>query len=62
MLQQMTGTLAIQAYLETIFRSTSMKMSGPTASIIYGSIQFVAGTINIFSVTLVMLMYENAQH
>ncbi|CAH2268996.1 jg16020 [Pararge aegeria aegeria] len=41
-LQYMTGSLAIQAYLEIIFRQSS-SISGPYASIVYGFVQLGAG-------------------
>ncbi|CAG9584492.1 unnamed protein product [Danaus chrysippus] len=41
-LQYMTGSLAIQSYLEVIFRQSS-SISGPYASIVYGFVQLGAG-------------------
>ncbi|CAK1547072.1 unnamed protein product [Leptosia nina] len=41
-LQYMTGTCAIQAYLEPIFRQSS-SVSGPYVSIVYGFVQLGAG-------------------
>ncbi|CAH2037748.1 unnamed protein product, partial [Iphiclides podalirius] len=41
-LQYMTGSLAIQSYLEIIFRQSS-SVSGPYASIVYGFVQMGAG-------------------
>ncbi|XP_045772297.1 facilitated trehalose transporter Tret1-like isoform X1 [Maniola jurtina] len=41
-LQYMTGSLAIQSYLEIIFRQSS-SISGPFASIVYGFVQLGAG-------------------
>ncbi|XP_077300010.1 facilitated trehalose transporter Tret1-like [Arctopsyche grandis] len=42
-LQQLTGTLVIQSYLETILRQTTMKISGAVGSAIYGVVQLIAG-------------------
>ncbi|XP_072932127.1 facilitated trehalose transporter Tret1-like [Epargyreus clarus] len=41
-LQYMTGSLAIQSYLEVIFRQSS-SISGQYASIVYGFVQLLAG-------------------
>ncbi|CAH0719487.1 unnamed protein product, partial [Brenthis ino] len=41
-LQYMTGSLAIQSYVEMIFRHTA-KISGPMVSIVYGFVQLGAG-------------------
>ncbi|XP_061713271.1 facilitated trehalose transporter Tret1-like isoform X1 [Cydia pomonella] len=42
MLQYMTGGMAIQAYLEVIFRQSS-SISGPLVSIVYGFVQVITG-------------------
>lgn len=44
-LQYMTGSVAIQSYLEMIFRQSSA-VSGPRASIVYGFVQLGAGKRN----------------
>lgn len=44
MLQYMTGGIAIQAYLEVIFRQSS-SISGPLVSIIYGFVQLMTGKL-----------------
>lgn len=44
MLQYMTGGIAIQAYLEVIFRQSS-SISGPLVSIIYGFVQLITGKL-----------------
>ncbi|CAH3997225.1 unnamed protein product [Pieris brassicae] len=46
-LQYMTGTCAIQAYLEPIFRQSS-SVSGPYVSIVYGFVQLAAGITATF--------------
>ncbi|XP_011551452.2 facilitated trehalose transporter Tret1 [Plutella xylostella] len=46
-LQYMTGSFAIQSYLELIFRQSS-SVSGPLASIIYGLVQFTTGIAATF--------------
>lgn len=49
LLQYLTGALAIQSYLEVIFRQSS-SISGPRASIIYGFVQLIAGLAATFLV------------